>query len=134
MTNLPWKDIFEDLAKTNQKEFVNILLDKETSNGKLSWGAEYAGEMLPQEVCIPVLFELSDHDSSLVREGVVYGLEHHIHREDVINKLKLIAEKDPAKGVRKAAAEALEDLKIREEDAAIEENLKVIKQGSLLGW
>jgi hypothetical protein len=58
---------------------------------------------------VPVLLCLLRHESAIVREGAVYGISRFIHREDVLSALKMSVLLDLSKGVKKAAAEAIED-------------------------
>jgi len=53
------------------------------------------------------LLNLLANESALVREGVVYGLSHHLDPV-VAPTLRRIAETDPSPGVREAALEVLD--------------------------
>jgi HEAT repeat protein len=73
----------------------------------LTHAAEIAGQHLPSATVVPVLLDLLNHPSPLVREGAVYGLVAH-EEGDVSAALRALAEQDPSPGVRTAARDALE--------------------------
>ena len=55
---------------------------------------------------VSFLLRMSRHDSPIVREGAVYGLEGHLSQPLVLEKLMDMAANDPSEGVREAAGEA----------------------------
>lgn len=74
--------------------------------------AEIAGELLPTETIVPVLLELLNDESAVVREGATYGLLHHEARwaqfPRVRERLAELAASDENAGMRMVAAAALE--------------------------
>jgi len=75
----------------------------------LTYAAEVVGEMLPGPLAIPVLLGLLGNNSQLVREGAALGLGFHAEDPLVHQTLAALAEHEPNKGVREAAAGGLED-------------------------
>lgn len=83
----------EELLYDNPAELVALLSTDELSLMKLSYAAEIAGNNLPYEMVVEPLLKLLDHQSSIVREGAVYGLQ--CHKGDVIDdRLRSVADND----------------------------------------
>lgn len=74
---------------------------------KLTFAAEQLGNV-DTDAAAALLVKLLRHESPLVREGAVYGLEKHRHRDNVDMMLCLVAVIDLSPSVRAAAREALE--------------------------
>jgi len=77
----------------------------------LTFAAEHAGYILTldAERVTSALIPLLDHESSMVREGALYGLARH-PSDDVIERIRRCASNDPSETIRSVAADVLEDI------------------------
>lgn len=103
----PSEALFERLAVENPARLLAMLISSELKPSMLTYAAEIAGRNLPTHQVAPLLIKLLSHESAVVREGAVYGLEEHSGQE-VTNELRRISETDPSPGVRTAAKGALQ--------------------------
>lgn len=105
----PCRAYFERLAEQSPARLLELLDDTALVPADLTFAAEIAGQRLPHDIAIRnrLLELLQKSDSSLVREGVIYGLSANL-TDDVCERLRSIAQDDPSPGVREAAKEALE--------------------------
>lgn len=99
---------FRSLRKRAPKRLVMLISGDTLDVADLTFAAEIAGEIEEESSVVPALLKLLDHDSSLVREGAVYGLVNHL-TADVRDRLCLMSLNDPSPGVRDAASDAIED-------------------------
>ncbi len=107
LTNAPSEALFERLAVENPARLLAMLISSELKPSMLTYAAEIAGRSLPTHQVAPLLIKLLSHESAVVREGAVYGLEEHSGQE-VTNELRRVFETDPSPGVRTAAKGALQ--------------------------
>ena len=102
--------VFEELARSSPEELAEIIRDNRAPDTRLTYAAEILGRDVDTSAVAAMLREIvQTHPSPLVREGAVLGLSHHLQRIGVRDTLHRAAANDPSPGVRRAAAEALED-------------------------
>ncbi len=100
---------FDSIAESNPKQLIRFL-EAEQDIGNLTFAAEAAAGIEDSHLAVPVLLRLLEHESPIVREGIVYGLAGHIEVWDLGRAFKELVENDPSPGVREAAADALDDV------------------------
>jgi HEAT repeat protein len=93
------------LEDTPTDVLISRVTQGDLSPAELPYAAEELGTREPAPV--DLLLGLLAHESSVVREGAVYGLADHQDRDDVAEALERVAKKDPSTGVRLAAADVL---------------------------
>lgn len=105
----PCRDAFDYLGKEDPARLAYWMLFGKLGRAHLSYAAEALGretEDAPGQAVVDVLTRLLEHESPLVREGVVYGLSYH--RSPAVDRmLGRIAAEDASPGVREAAADIL---------------------------
>lgn len=104
----PSENEFNRLATEEPRQLVRWIEDGTLLPSQLTYAAEALGECRDSSMAVTCLFKLLTHPSSLVREGAVYGLEGHLDHAGVRGRLEEVVREDPRRGVRTAAAEALE--------------------------
>lgn len=86
----------------------------------LSYACEYLKDAPAESarvdgvVAASFLIGMAVHESSLVREGAVYGMAGHLANDNVKMWLESMAENDRSEGVRAAARDVLSDLEVRD--------------------
>lgn len=97
-------DFFSDMAP----EQLIAYLGEPRENYNLTFAAEAAGLVDSEHwpAARAALLKLLKHESSLVREGVIYGLTGHLD-DEVRVALENVRANDASPGVREAADEAL---------------------------
>ena len=90
------------------EQLLALLTSDQLRVGVLTHCAEIAGRCIRDDRVVSPLLDLLRHTSSLVREGAIYGLEHHLCPK-VLDALRAVVTEDPSLGVREAASEALEE-------------------------
>ena len=98
---------FELLADRDPDSLMRLIESNLLDRCDLTFAAEAAGRIEDAGLVVSSLLRISQHSSSLVREGAVYGLSNHLSQE-VKRRLKELSKSDPSAGVREAAREALE--------------------------
>ncbi len=98
---------FRRLAKSSPRQLVWLIRHGNLRAPQLTFAAEIAGSIPDSAVVEPVLLDLLDHPSPLVREGAIYGLSRHLSKE-VRRQLARVSETDPSPAVRSAARDAIE--------------------------
>lgn len=73
--NGPCKDMFEYLARYKPNHMIELLRSNTLKATDLSFAAEIAGILIPDEKVLIPLAKLMIHDSALVREGARLGIE-----------------------------------------------------------
>lgn len=105
----PSRSLFTELAESNPLELLRLVQNKSLEPATLTYAAEALGGATGQrDEVIGTLLKLLDHESFLVREGAVYGLQSHCDDPRVRQRLKVTLDTDSSIGVREAALEALE--------------------------
>lgn len=99
--------LFEELVDRDPNELMRLIRSETLATYDLTFAAEILGRTATPEAC-EVLLELTCHESPLVREGAVLGLESMTGEPQVQARLAEIAQQDASAGVRTAAAEALD--------------------------
>ncbi len=89
---------FERLSKEDPALLVDWVNSGRMSNSDLTFAAESLGNF---PAGFPILYELLNHSSPMVREGAIYGLV--TIRESIDERIKLLADNDPSPGVRESA-------------------------------
>lgn len=86
---------------------VELIVADGLSPASLAIAAHMAGDLSDSAIVRVTLIPLLDHESSIVREGAIYGLTPHL---DGSTRARLwsVAKVDPSPGVRASAWEALE--------------------------
>lgn len=103
----PSRSYFRRLTWLAPKQMIELISGDALDVADLTFAAEIAGEIEEESSVVPALLKLLDHDSSLVREGAIYGLSNHLTGA-VRRRLRLLALNDASQGVRDAASDALE--------------------------
>lgn len=102
--------VFEDLARSSPEELAKIIRENRASDTRLTYAAEILGRDVDTPAVAGLLRQIvQTHPSPLVREGAVLGLSHHLQRLGIRDAVRRAFTDDPSPGVRRAAAEALED-------------------------
>ena len=110
LTGAYCQSVFEALARSSPGELISIIRENRAPDSRLTFAAEILGRDVPTPAAAIALLEiLQDHRSPLVREGAVLGLAHHLDGIGVRQSLRAAAEGDPSLGVKRAAAEVLDD-------------------------
>lgn len=104
----PSRSYFRKLTRLKPKRMIELISGDTLDLADLTFAAEIAGEINDERLVVPTLLKLLDHESSLVREGAVYGLSNHL-TDEVRGRLRLLGLNDASQGVRDAASDALED-------------------------
>jgi hypothetical protein len=102
----PCEALFRSLARSAPRRLLSIIGSGQLTPPDLTFAAEALGDVQDSNLVVPVLLQLLDHASSLVREGAVYGLSHHLNDESM-KRLQVLADEDPSPGVRSAANDIL---------------------------
>lgn len=105
-------EMFDDLAEHNPDELIRMIVAQEIEHALLTFAAESLGRTKAAQA-IPTLLRLLKHEWPPVREGAIYGLEHHLRAgrtNGLVKVLRDISENDPSKGVQAAARDALSSL------------------------
>ena len=86
---------------------------------------DFKNSYLVREILKPYLF----HESAVIREGTIYGLQDHVD-EEVAGILTELSQKDPSSGVRTSAEDVLTEYREEEEEKRlrVEEISKIIRQ------
>jgi predicted O-methyltransferase YrrM len=103
-----------NLAKTNPKELVRLLTSPNADIRLLTSGAEIlGGEISDETVVLPVLRMLLKHVNAIVREGAAIGVSSfYIAKkppQDILDRLKVMANNDPSPTIKEYAKSILED-------------------------
>lgn len=101
---------FDKMADEDPERLVEWITCGALRPGNLTHAAEALGSVPDAELVVGVLIGLTTHLSPMVREGAIYGLEHHLLTAGVRERIAELAT-DESPGVRTAAAEALENMK-----------------------
>lgn len=106
----PCEAMFEHLAAEAPQELLDMIAGGTLHHCTLTFAAEWAGKVPEEhlESARRVLLPLLEHAQPIVREGAVYGLASNLN-EDVVKRLKALAESDPSPGVRAAAESATDE-------------------------
>jgi hypothetical protein len=102
------------MAKTNPKMLVNVLKDTATDNITLTYGVEILGnEIKDEDLVLPVLKKLLNHQNVVVREGACIGISafyvDKVPPDDILNKLKTMSKSDPSPIIKEIAEYTLQD-------------------------
>jgi len=103
------------LAMEDPETLINMLVDGSLNTSMLSFAAELAGREIEKvefrDKLVSNLLSLLQHESSLVREGAVMGLDYlYYYFPNVQKELKqrMDPKVEPSEGVRDAAEEAVD--------------------------
>jgi HEAT repeat protein len=96
------------MSESEPERLVRWICSGALRPGYLTLAAEALGESI-HEAVVPGLLKLLEHETPMVREGAIFGLQKH-PRKEAIGRLRELSQSDPSKGVRVAAQNALEDL------------------------
>lgn len=103
------------LAKDNPKELARVLSSSNVDVHTLTFGAELlGGEVKDGELVLPVLRRLLKHVNAIVREGAMLGvsaffLDGGKPPQDIIERLRTMANSDPSPSNRDTANSLVED-------------------------
>lgn len=105
---------FEQLADSDPERLFQWVRSGRLTPGFLTHAAEACGRVstLYYDAALEVLLDLLDHHASLVREGVICGLQR-LGPSEIIKKALIqrsLPEHEKSEGVRAAAQDALNDL------------------------
>lgn len=102
------------LAQNNPKELARILSSPNVDVHTLTFGAELLGDIADERIVLPTLRQLLKHINAIVREGAVMGVSSFYMEkkppQDIIERLRAIANSDPSPSLRGDAKAVLEDL------------------------
>jgi HEAT repeat protein len=102
------EDVLCELAETDSNEYLKLLQNDTLAPEELAMVAEYSmGVEGHDDKVITILLKLVYHESSLVREGAVYGLSGFTG-EMVFDGLMDVMTHDEDATVRQAAAEIID--------------------------
>jgi hypothetical protein len=104
--NRPCEGAFELLALRFPRDLVKLISGDRLKPADLTFAAEALGRSNLGWVVRRALKPLLRHDSAVVREGAIYGLQKHVDA-DVRADLEMLAKSDSSAGVRSAAEDAL---------------------------
>ncbi len=104
----PCEAMFEYLAENDPAELIKFIEEATLRPAHLTFAAEAAGRIHDHSKVVQPLLKLLSDKSPMVREGAIYGLAGHLD-DDVMERLREVAERDPIEGVRLAAESALEN-------------------------
>lgn len=104
----PCEAVFELLADRYPADLARLVSSGRLEPHDLTFAAEAFGQISDGELVRKVLVPLLDSPSSVVREGVIYGLQRHLD-EEARARVRTIARTDPSPALRVAAAGALEE-------------------------
>jgi hypothetical protein len=93
-------------VKTRPRHLVAMIYSHLHEPSELTFAAETLGSIPDPQLVMPVLRDLLEHSSPLVREGAVYGLAQQ-RTPEAKSLLCKVAREDPSRGVRDAAADYL---------------------------
>lgn len=98
---MSWNDL-------NKPQLASLISSGTLSNAELTFAAEHLGQLAYDDPALArsTLTPLLSHESPLVREGALYGLDGHLDA-DLYRRVEAIADGDPSPGVRLAATELL---------------------------
>jgi len=99
-------EVFRDLAETQPMFLLAWIVSGDLAPADLTFAAEVAGSISNSALVRHALVPLLEHESSLVREGAVYGLAEHLDKR-VRSALSSRLAKEKSPGVRAAIEEAL---------------------------
>ena len=118
----PCEDLFARLASSDPDRLLRFLDPaSDLADHLLTYAAEIAGTELPAARVVPALLRLLSHPSAVVREGAIYGLDHHLGEPDVPRAVIGLADTDPSAGVRAAASGAADSLEKAVASSVIED-------------
>lgn len=101
------EDFFRQLVSSDPGRLAKIIREENLKPSQLTFAVEIFGEIEDSPLVIDVLLPMLDHDSALVREGVIYGLSEHLTKE-VKARLKDIAYNDSSMEIRNIALQLLD--------------------------
>jgi len=96
------EELFDRLVTENPDRLVAMLRPGEIDPTLLTYAAEIAGRGLPFAQVVPSLLALLQHERAFVREGALYGLQHHAGK-NVTEEVRRLADSDSSPGVRLVA-------------------------------
>ena len=104
----PCENTFEEMAKESPLRLIEWISCDEIRPPFLTYALEILGKTEDDSSLVsPVLLSMTYHQSPLVREGAVYGLENHIGFRGVRERLFYMSSYDPIPGVTQACLEVL---------------------------
>ena len=103
-----------ELAKSNSKELARILTNPTTGIFTLIPGLEIlGGEVLDEDVVLPVFRLLINHRNATVRESVLIGISaffiNKTPPKDILDKLEKMAESDPSPTIKEITKDYLKN-------------------------
>lgn len=98
---------FEELAASHPERLIQLIFNGGLRPSDLTFAAETLGRVAEGRPAIRALLALLGHNSSLAREGAIYGLSHRLDVPEVREALALLSVSDPSPGVRDAASDVL---------------------------
>ena len=105
----PCEAAFEYIAQNNILQLAEIITNSNLDNCDLTFAVETFGHKTEDgQLARDTLFHLLFSDSALIREGVIYGLEHHIDRK-ISSAFKYMLQNDPNKSIKLILKEILND-------------------------
>jgi hypothetical protein len=112
-TVLASEDMLQHLANEQPRVLISLLEASMLRPADLTFAAEVVGSVADSVSVVPLLARLLRHDSSVVREGAVYGLVQHASRVRAVRRLvreaiEALLHDEASPGVRAAAEEALD--------------------------
>ncbi len=95
-----------ELARDSATLLFRYVEERMLRPAQLTFAAELLGSTADMDRSESLLMSLTSHNSALVREGAVYGLQRLLSPAAKA-RLRILSESDASPGVREAAAEAL---------------------------
>jgi hypothetical protein len=100
---------FEHLSQEDPKLLVDWIKSGTLEPEHLTFAAEFLGDSDDADLVVPVLLELTKHQSPIVREGAVYGLDKHKNYPGVATRIAEMQNSDSSPGVLCAVNDFIEE-------------------------
>jgi hypothetical protein len=104
------QSMFDELAISEPKRLLEIVKHGDLEPSLLTYASESIGRIENMEVIqegLNILLSLSKHNSSLVREGSVYGMANFLNNSLVGARLSEMLVSDTSDGVRSAVRDVI---------------------------
>lgn len=106
--NRPCEGAFDLLSERFPYDLAKLIENDRLEPSDLTFAAEALGRSSISDLVRRTLVPLLGHDSAVVREGAIYGLQRHINSE-IRSTLEEISHIDDSPAVRTAAENTLSD-------------------------
>ena len=98
---------FEEMSYKHPDEMLALM--PQLPECDLTFAAEFAGKNIIAAKSVPVLLELLKHESGIVREGALLGLQHHLNYPGVYEAIEVTSRTNKSHAVQSVAMELLRE-------------------------